>query len=380
MNVLLADQFSELGGAQRCLLDLAPEMADRGWNLFAAVPGRGPLVSKLRTLGARVFEIPCGPYRSGAKSAGDALRFSMDAARQARLFRNMIDRHRIEAVYANGPRIWPAVGLASRGRIPVLFHAHNPIGSRISRTVAGWSIRHARATVISCCEFVAGPLRRFAGERLAVVPNGAPDCRYSSRNFNTSRLRIGSIGRIAPEKGQLEFVRAAAQLAELPSRPSFEIHGAPMFASLEYFESVRAAAAGIPVEFAGWSENVAETLAGLDVLVISSRQDAMPRVMLEAMSAGVPVVATEVGGIGEVIEDNVTGFLARPGSVTALADRVREAISDPVALERVARQARLSWERSYTVDHYRRGVMLAVDRALGHSAAGLETAARQPYR
>ena len=380
MNVLLIDQFSELGGAQRCLLDLTPEMMDRGWNIFAALPGDGPLVGRLQTAGAQAVEIPCGPYRSGAKSTGDIARFAMDVARQARILRSLIDRHRIEMIYANGPRIWPAAAMASGGKIPIVFHAHNPIGSRISATVAGWSIRHARATVISCCEFTAGPLRKFAGERLTVVPNGTQDCGYSTRNFGAGRLRIGSIGRIAPEKGQLEFVQAAAQLAGLPSRPSFEIHGAPMFAGLEYCESVRAAAAGVPVAFAGWSENVAEALAGLDVLVISSRQEALPRVMLEAMSAGVPVVATDVGGIGEVMEDNVTGFLVRPGSVTTLANRIREAISDPVALGRVARQARIAWERGYTVDHYRRGVMLALDRALGYSAAGLGTATRQPCR
>lgn len=380
MNIILIDQFSELGGAQRCLLDLAPAMTDRGWDLFAAVPGSGPLVPSLQSLGAQVVEIPCGPYRSGTKGVGDAARFTRDAARQTRILRELIDRHRIDVIYANGPRVWPAAAGASHGNIPVLFHAHNFIGSAAAAKIAGWSIRHARATMISCCEFTASPLRRFAGDRLAVVPNGTADCGFSARDFSAGRLRIGSIGRIAPDKGQLEFVQAAARLAELPSRPSFRIHGAPMFASVEYFESVRAAAAGIPVEFAGWSENIAEALAGLDVLVISSRQEAMPRVLLEAMSAGVPVVATNVGGIGEVIEDNVTGFLAQPGSVEALANRVQEAISNPGALERVARQARTAWERSYTVDHYRRSVMLALDRAVGCSAAALETAARQPCR
>lgn len=234
--------------------------------------------------------------------------------------------------------------------------------------------------VIGCCAFAAGPLRRFARERLRVVPNGTRDCGYRVRDFGARGWRIGLIGRIAPEKGQLEFIEAAAGLFALPTHPRFVICGAPMFSDSRYFDRVRSAAHGLPVEFAGWRDDVDQVLAGLDVMVIASKQEAMPRVLLEAFSAGVPVVAFDAGGIAEVIEDEVTGFLARRPSAAALATRIREAIANLDKLRRVAVCARTAWEQSYTIHHYRRGIMQELDRTMEYSREEPETAARQPCR
>jgi glycosyltransferase involved in cell wall biosynthesis len=364
MNVLFLDQFSETGGGQRCLLDLLPAIAARGGKLLAAIPGQGRMVGQLQAAGVDVSEIPCGPYRSGAKMPFDALRFAADLVRQTRVLRPIADAHRVDLIYANGPRLWPAAASLSRGRIPTIFHAHINLGRELQARMAGWAIRRCQATVIACCESAAGPLRGFARGRLRVVPNGTADCGYRSHDFGKRGWRIGLIGRIAPEKGQLEFVEAAARL-RLPAGSRFVICGAPMFTDSRYFDQLRRAASGLPIEFTGWRDDIDQVLAGLDVLVIASKQEAMPRVMLEAFSAGVPVVAFDVGGVGEVIRDEVTGFLTRQTSAVELGIRLRQVITDPEKLRRVAANARSSWQRSYTLDHYRRGIMQEIDRATG---------------
>lgn len=378
MNVLLLDQFTQIGGAQRCLLDLAPAIRNRGDRMFAAVPGEGPMVSELRSLGVEVFDLPCGPYRSGRKSVVDTVRFAADVASQTRILRALVDHHSIDLIYVNGPRLWPAAAQLSDSAVAMIFHAHNHIHGRISAAVAGWSIRRSGAAIIACCESVAAPLRRFAKERLAVVPNGTDDCGYRTRDFGVGGWRIGLIGRIAPEKGQLEFVQAARLMA-LPANSKFVICGAPMFANSRYFDRVRRAADGLSVDFIGWREGVAEVLRSIDLLVLPSQHEGMPRVMLEAFSAGVPVVAFNVGGIGEVIDDEVTGFLAKP-TVTGLAGRIGDSLADAEGLRCVASRARRRWEKSHTIEHYRRNIMREVDLALAHSRAESETTARQPCR
>jgi hypothetical protein len=91
--------------------------------------------------------------------------------------------------------------------------------------------------------------------------------------------------------------------------------------------------------------------------MIASKAEGMPRVMLEAFSAGVPVVAFPVGGIPEVIVDGETGFLVHERTSQALAARIREIILlGQGPLQRVANQARREWERKYTVEVYRRNV------------------------
>jgi glycosyltransferase involved in cell wall biosynthesis len=107
----------------------------------------------------------------------------------------------------------------------------------------------------------------------------------------------------------------------------------------------------------------------LDVLVISSKREGMPRVLLEAFSAGVPVVAFPVGGIPEVIEDRSTGFLAR-GELAATLQEVLE--SDPQTLREIAHRARREWERRYTVARYREGITTLMEQYVPR--AGRETA------
>src|ERR1039458_2062306 len=81
-SLLILDQFNQLGGAQRCLLDLLPAFLEAGFVTHIAVPGDGPLADGARSLGAEVHRIPCGAYTSGAKSWMDAARFAADLPRQ----------------------------------------------------------------------------------------------------------------------------------------------------------------------------------------------------------------------------------------------------------------------------------------------------------
>jgi glycosyltransferase involved in cell wall biosynthesis len=371
VNVLFLDQFSTLGGAQQCLLDLLPAIEERGWTARAALPPGGPLVELLRARGIRVDEIPCGPYRCGRKSAADLLQFAADVPRQTAAIADLLDT---DLVYVNGPRVLIASALATRRRVPMLFHAHHRVGQGSARTLEGLALRRAGGMVVACCDAVAQPLRNSVPrERIHVVPNGTADFGFVERTFE--KQRVGIIGRIAPEKGQAEFLRAAAVLVERGSPARFVVCGAPLFGDRAYYKEVLRLAAGLPVEFLDWQDDIAGVMRDLDVLVIPSKQEGMPRVLLEAFSAGVPVVAFPVGGIPEVIEDGVTGFLARK----ELAQTLQEVLkSDPQMLRGVARNARREWERRYTVGVYRERIMNLMEQCVPHAAHG--TAAPQQRR
>jgi glycosyltransferase involved in cell wall biosynthesis len=354
MRVLFLDQFSELGGAQRCLLDLLPEIERRGWSAIAALPGRGPLVGMIRARGIEVREIPCGPYRSGRKGFADSVRFLGDVRAQVRVLRDLD----ADLVYVNGPRLLAAAAMAFGGRAPVLFHAHSRIPGGLAARLARWSVRRSNATVVACARSAAPEVGR---DRLLVIANGTRDMGFRVRPFKD--WRVGIIGRIAPEKGQAEFVQAAAIIARECPKTRFVICGAPVLAGTAYLDTVRALATGLNVEFLGWREDVQAVLADLDLLVIASKEEGMPRVLLEAFSAGVPVVAFSVGGIPEVISDGKTGFLVRERCAEALAKRLRQIMQlDPTALPEVAANARRAWERTYTVERYRASIAGFMER------------------
>jgi glycosyltransferase involved in cell wall biosynthesis len=366
-SLLILDQFNQLGGAQRCLLDLLPAFLEAGYKTHLAVPGDGPLADGARSLGAVVHRIPCGAYTSGDKSWSDAARFGVDLPRQAWLVASLASKHEIDLIYVNGPRLLPAAAIGARGR-PVLFHAHSVVTQEAAARLTRMTLRSANATVIAACRFVLGALKgAVEPERSRVVYNGvAPIGCVRRRRGDNDPWRIGVIGRIAPEKGQLEFVQAARlMLRQRRWRFEFVVCGDALFSNPLYGRSVRAEAEGLPIEFTGWRDDIGGVLSALDLLVVpSAAVEATTRVILEAFSAGVPVVAFRSGGIPEIIEDGVTGVLSAP-TAKDLASRLLELFSNGGAfLDCISARARAAFAARFTLDRYRSEVLDAVGRAL----------------
>ena len=382
MKILFIDQFSEMGGAQRVLIETVDAAQERGWEVHAAVPEAGPLVEQLRSRGVAVTDMPCGPYRSHSKNAADLFRFAFDLRRQIRTLRDLSKHRGFDLLYVNGPRLLPAAAFACP-HTAVLFHAHSHIRQAAAAKFAGWSIRHSNATVVACSNSVVEPLRSYAAsEKLNVIPNGVAEVNFRERLFGRERSWcIGMIARISREKGQAEFLQAAALIAREFDNARFTICGAPLFADTSYEDVVQRLSEGLPVEFLGWRENVAPVFAALDLLVVPSQNEGMGRVIVEAFSARVPVVAFPTGGIPEVVVDGETGFLTKDTSPEGLAARIREVIaSGPDVLRRVAANARKAWERSYTLARYQERITAVVESLASASPAERETGTRPARR
>jgi glycosyltransferase involved in cell wall biosynthesis len=367
-HVLILDQFSELGGAQFCLLDLIPALRDSGWEVHVAAPDGGPLAVECRARGATFDPIHCGPYSRGGKSPADLFRFAADFHRLRSETLRLSDRYKVRLLYVNGPRLLPAASSAARGLLPMVFHCHSHLHQRYAAWLAGRALRRENATVIASCRFVTLPLSRYVElRRWYVVYNGVPEPAHLHGGFAPNGAwRVGAIGRISPEKGQAEFLEAARLLLKVRPDCRFVVCGAALGsdpATARYAARVRQLAAGLPVEFTGWQQDVSAVLAKLDVLVAPSLPgEGTTRVILEAYAAGVPVVATASGGIPEVLNDGETGFLAERFTPYALANRIHVLLSaSPGRLREFSENARAAWRQKYTLDRYRRQIVEILD-------------------
>jgi glycosyltransferase involved in cell wall biosynthesis len=193
--------------------------------------------------------------------------------------------------------------------------------------------------VVCVSESQAGKVRRTGvpARKVTVIPNavrtdrfGASDPAYRTMLqsfFPSPRSRIiGAAGRLSHEKGFGVLVRAAAKIAGGESPLGFVLFGdGPLKAKL----AAQIAAAGLTGRFilAGFRSDLDCFLPHLDLLVLPSFTEGLPNVVLEASAAGVPVVATAVGGTPEAIEDEVTGYLVPPGNAAALARRIRDTLA-----------------------------------------------------
>jgi glycosyltransferase involved in cell wall biosynthesis len=281
--------------------------------------------------------------------------------------RRLVRRYAADLIYVNGPRLLPAVAYAVEKGRPVLFHSHsllNGIGLRL----AGRALGNVRAAMVASCRFVATPLLRYSGDRgIRVVYNGVRRIALPSRPPAPGGFRIGVIGRISPEKGQADFLRAARILHKAAPECRFLICGAPLFsdpAAVRYCAALETLAEDLPVEFAGWTEDVESVLAALDLLVVpSAAVDATPRVILEAFAAGVPVLAFVSGGIPELVEHGVTGFLVEERSPKALALAMLDAMEAPSRVRAAAERARLKARTEFSLERYRAQMVQAVEAA-----------------
>jgi glycosyltransferase involved in cell wall biosynthesis len=139
---------------------------------------------------------------------------------------------------------------------------------------------------------------------------------------------VGTVTRLSPQKAPLDFVTAAAQVAASRPNAHFVVVGdGPLRAEVES----RVAAAGLAGRFhlTGLRRDVPDLLHSFDVFALTSLWEGLPRVLIQAMAAGLPVVATAVDGSAEAVEDGVNGLLTPPGDPQALAAALLRLLGDP---------------------------------------------------
>ena len=360
MRILCVEQFPNLGGGQQSLLDLLPAFTDRGWSPRVLLPGRGPLFDVLQQRGYETDCLRLPALSSRRKPPAEMLEYAKELPRLTRAIGRLIDTHRINLIYVNGSRLLPPSAWAARvRRQPLVFHCHSRLTQSWALRVAGSSLRLANARVIGCCLHAAAPLRQYVSpERLQVLYNGVANKTGFRTPIRFPLRHIGVLGRVEPEKGQLEFVRAA-QLVHLQNPACrFSIIGSPMFSGTDYYRQVVKEGSGLPIQFLGWQNDPATLFRDLDVLVVPSTPlEATTRVIPEAFAGGVPVVAFPSGGIPEILIDGENGFLAVDGTAEALADRVMSVLQmHTQELFAVVNRARQTWKDRYTLERYQQQV------------------------
>ncbi len=368
MKILFLDQFSDLGGAQLCLRDVISETLHRGWQAELMVPGDGPLATFAKSQGVPVHRIPIGQAARVRSTTAGIARYTAHLAQTMKAVRAST----ADLVYVNGPRVLPAAVTCGK---PVLFHAHSVPAKAYARAVTRWCIRRTHATVLACSHFAA---RSVEEGRVEVVYNGVPDQGFRPREALHGPLRIGIIGRISPEKGHRDFLKAAQRLQGEGAGVRFVITGAALFSDPHYDQSVRALAEANNVELRGWTDDIAQTLHSLDILAVpSSSQEASTRVILEALSAGTAVVAYPSGGIPELISPGHNGLLTDAATPEALTNSLRTLIHNPDLRAQLVNQGRKDWELRLTLERFQREVcdrMLAAVTGPAHAASEVRSA------
>jgi glycosyltransferase involved in cell wall biosynthesis len=358
--LVVSNHGAIVGGGELSLMDLLRGLDRDRWAPILAVPEEGEVAARARDLELPVHVIPLPSLRrpglAGARSVQALARLARvaDAA----------------LLHANGSRAMAYAGVAGRlAARPVLWHVRvADSDGLLDRVLCALATR-----VIATSRAVARRFARAPG-KVRLVPNGV-DLKHFAPRPPSAALRAMlavppsapvavSIGRHVPEKGYRHLLDAAALVARAKPGVHWILVGDGELRS-ELEAQARRLGLASCVHFTGSRDDVADVLALADVFVLPSESEGFGRVLVEAMAMGRPVVATNIGGIPDVVLDGMTGLLVERAAPAALADAVRALLDDPARAARLGAAGRARAESTFSLGAHVDAVERVYDEVLG---------------
>ena len=273
------------------------------------------------------------------------------ALREYRTRQPLINSHNFKGLVFGwlGATLW---------RLPMVATQHGFTPSSRKQRLYTWlSLQLCRTATIGKVVCVAESIRRIhlragvAQHKLKVIPNGLPEVAALPAHEQThdhphAHWLAGYVGRLSSEKGPDLFLDTLIPLCQRhPRLEAVMLGDGPERDVLQ----ARIDAAGLTgrIRLPGFQNDMRQWMTRLDALVISSRTEGTPMILLEAMQDGVPVVAFGVGGIPDVIEHGRSGLLARPLAVDELAAQLEALMLDPAQADELIAQARRTQRERY---------------------------------
>lgn len=353
------------GGTEKALELLASGLKDRGWAAEVVLPATGPVADRLRAAGVDVDVVQAPDPLLVYGRATRGLRAGRAAAALPGYWLQVRRRVRgADVVHAFAQRGLVLAGPAARSaRVPLVWHVG---GSDPGRFLNGAAARLASA-VIAVSGSAADGLP--PSTHVDIVPNAVdPGAFDAPASPAAGAFHVACAARLTPEKGVDVLVRAAALLrADVPELRVLVLGGAQE-GHEEYAAELTRLAEQLGVAsvvcFAGFTERPFERWAGARVYAQPSRREGFGLAAAEAMACGLPVVATSVGGLIDILDDGRAGVLVAPEDARALAGGIRRLLDDPLESDRVARAGRARAAALYTVDRMVDGVEAVYRRLL----------------
>ena len=336
LRVLVVTGNAIVGGMESAVLRLCERLPPAAFELYALVPFESAFTQALRECGVRVHVAPIGD-----KLRWHAIQYAASLVRE----------HDIDVIHAHLPAAHVVAALAgSVTRTPVLATIH-------AMHLSMWDLEVHRLAGTHLC-FVSEAARAHAlavgvqPARIRVIRNGVDVGRFTPRTApraSSAAPVVGYVGRLSPEKHPAMFLRAAARIhAAMPGARFVVVGDGPLRKELEAL----AATLGIHafVTFAGECTDMPARYRALDLMLLTSWHEGTPLAILEALASGVPVIATDVGGVAELIVAGTTGALVPPGDDARMAERACEMLASLDVLVRMGERGREHVRAHFSLD------------------------------
>ena len=378
LRVFYLDHTSKWSGGEIALFRTLTALNHDQINPMVLLSVEGEFATRLRRasletiivpLEERLREVRKDTLQNGTlRSVG----FGMSYLRYAFALSAILRRQKADLIHCNSLKsdIYGALAGKLAG-VPVLWHVRDHIDPSYlpqrAVTIFRWLARSIPSGVLT--NSLSTEKKLFpsgAGkQRCRVIYDGLMDselqapCPLPFDHWNRPLPQIGLLGRIVPWKGQHIFLEAARKLTDRGVKAHFQVIGAPLFGEAVYEAQLRqqAVSLGDRMSFLGFRSDVPELLRGLDILAhCSITPEPFGQVVIEGMAEGLSVVASDGGGVQEIIQHGVNGLRTPMGDASALADALERLLMNPAEASALGQAAYKHIREKFTAAHSARAV------------------------
>jgi len=342
------------------ILQILPEL-----NVGGVETGTLDLSKYLVRLGHKTVVVSAGGVLVKELEAGGAKHYTLSVNKKSiiSMFKlipklvEIIKNEEIDIVHARS-RVpaWIAYFACRQTRAIFVTTCHGYYKKHFFSTVMGWGKR-----VIVLSNVIARHMIEDLSvphERIKLVPRSVDLEKFKyldPKNKRKDDFNVGIIGRITPLKGHAHFIKAMARISRLVPRLKIWIVGDAPVSKEAYKEELQILVRRLGLwhctEFLGTQRDIPGILEHLDLVVLATTtHEAFGRVVVEAQAAGVPVVATKVGGVIDIIEDGVNGFLVPPADAKSMAEAIMRIFKDTQLARELAENAYTKVKEKYNVE------------------------------
>jgi lipopolysaccharide heptosyltransferase II len=344
MKILQILPELNVGGVETGTLDLSKHLVRLGHSSVVVSAG-GALVKELEAGGAKHYLLPVNK-----KSIISMFKLVPQLV-------DIIKKEEIDIVHARS-RVpaWIAYFACRRTRAIFVTTCHGYYKKHFFSIVMGW----AKRVIVLSNVIARHMIEDFSvpHERIKLVPRSVDLEKFKYRDPQDKRkedFNVGIIGRITPLKGHLHFIKAMARISRLVPRLKIWIVGDAPASKEAYKEELQILVRRLGLwhctEFLGTQRDIPGILEHLDLVVLATTtHEAFGRVVVEAQAAGVPVVATKVGGVIDIIEDGKNGLLVPPADAKSMAEAIMRIFKDPQFARELAQNAYAKVKEKYNVE------------------------------
>lgn len=351
MKILYCITSSSWGGAQLHVLELCADQLARGNEVTFIVGNKGPLLDKVKQLkGVKVILLP---------SLVREISPTNDIKAIVEL-RKIIKSESPDIVHLHSSKagvIGRVSSIGLRKKIKVIFTVHgwaftDGVSSRLKKSlyrIIEKSVRHFTDLFI-CVSYYDEKIGKRdkvldSTSNVKVIHNGSTTPSEQSINYSVHMpLRLVMIARFSPQKDQETLINAVTKLPKDSYKLTFVGDGETLQTNKELVSKY---GLNHNIKFAGFKDDISDELINNDVYILSTHYEGLPISIIEAMSYGLPILATNVGGNSEMLENNINGFLFT--SKDELAEKLNYLINNPETVKKMGQESYRIFSDEYSL-------------------------------